>query len=235
MKRMPLVLFAVASCFLFGPLYAQDKPTAFEMTTYYMVRLEKGTNWSSESTAESKKLQADHIAYLEQLGSAGKGLIAGPMGDDSNLRGILVLNVATLDEARQLASADPAVRAGRFVPRIHPWYAAKGIMKAPELPFKMSTYYLGFLRRGPKWTPERTPETARIQEGHMANINRLAKTGKLVLAGPFTDDGEIRGVFIFKTESAEEAKMLADSDPAVSAGRLVLELHPWMVGKGALP
>ena len=97
---------------------------------------------------------------------------------------------------------------------------------------EMTTYYVGLLYRGPEWTAEETPEVRRIQEGHMANIRHLAETGKLLLAGPFSDDGNLRGMFVFKVDSLEEAKALSDADPAVKAGRLVVELHPWYAAKG---
>ncbi len=100
---------------------------------------------------------------------------------------------------------------------------------------EMVTYYMGLISRGPKWTPEATPEVERLQEAHMANIRKLGESGKLVVAGPFTDGGQLRGVFVFKVGSLEEAKALADSDPAVRAGRLVVEVHPWLVQKGVLP
>lgn len=101
-----------------------------------------------------------------------------------------------------------------------------------EKKYEMMTYYVGFLRRGPAWTPEVTPETQKIQEGHMANIKKMAAEGKLVLAGPFGDDTELRGMFVFTTASIEEAKALAAEDPAIKAGRLVLDLHPWYSAKG---
>ena len=69
----------------------------------------------------------------------------------------------------------------------------------------------------------------------MANINRLAETGKLVLAGPFVDSGDRRGVFIFKVDSMSEAQALTDTDPAVIAGRLKVVLYHWSVPKGMLP
>ncbi|MGH6629799.1 MAG: YciI family protein, partial [Burkholderiales bacterium] len=97
---------------------------------------------------------------------------------------------------------------------------------------EMTTYYVGFLYRGPKWTPEETPELRRLQEEHLANIRRLADSGKLLLAGPFTDGGDLRGMFVFKVDSMEEAKALSDGDPAVKAGRLRVELHPWYSAKG---
>ena len=97
--------------------------------------------------------------------------------------------------------------------------------------YEMTTYYVGFLYRGPKWTPEVTPETTRIQEGHMANIRRMAEAGKLLVAGPFSDDGALRGMYVFTVGSMEEAEKLVQTDPAVQSGRLRFELHPWFAAK----
>ncbi len=96
----------------------------------------------------------------------------------------------------------------------------------------MTTYYMALLYRGPKWTAEETAETKQIQQGHMDNIVRMAGSGKLVLAGPFTDGGDLRGVFVFQSVSREEAEQLCANDPAVKAGRLRIELHPWYSAKG---
>ena len=92
----------------------------------------------------------------------------------------------------------------------------------PEPEFTMTTYQVAFLKRGPAWTPQSTPETGKIQQGHMAHIGAMVKTGKLILAGPFEGSGDLRGMFVFKA-TAEEAKQLAGQDPAVLSGRLVLE------------
>jgi uncharacterized protein len=106
--------------------------------------------------------------------------------------------------------------------------------KAPDIGpggFEMTTYYVGFLYRGAKWTPEQTAETEALQKGHLANILKLAQEGKLVVAGPFTDGGDLRGIFVFRVGSMAEAQALAESDPAVKAGRLRLEFHPWYAAK----
>jgi uncharacterized protein YciI len=113
--------------------------------------------------------------------------------------------------------------------------SAPGKTGPPATAPEMVTYYFGMLVKGPKWTPGPTPELEKLQEEHLAHIGSMAKTGKLVVAGPLSDNGFIRGILIFKTATLEEAKALAESDPAVKAGRLVVEIHPWMVQKGVLP
>ena len=97
--------------------------------------------------------------------------------------------------------------------------------------WEMTTYYVGFLYKGEKWTPGETPETKKLQEAHMANIQRMGAEGKLVIAGPFTDGGDLRGLYVFRASSAEEAKSWTESDPAVKAGRLRFEIHPWFAAR----
>ena len=62
---------------------------------------------------------------------------------------------------------------------------------------------------------------------------RMAEEGTLVLAGPFLDNGEVRGIYIFNVATVKEAEALTKTDPAIQAGRLVMELHPWY-GSAAL-
>ncbi|MGH9366989.1 MAG: YciI family protein [Thermoanaerobaculia bacterium] len=64
--------------------------------------------------------------------------------------------------------------------------------------YEMTTYYVGFLYKGPTWTPQSTPETQKLQEAHLANIRKMAQEGKLLVAGPFMDNGDLRGLYIFK-------------------------------------
>jgi len=101
---------------------------------------------------------------------------------------------------------------------------------APQV--KMRVYYLVLLYRGASWTPEETPATRQLQEDHMANIRRLAKEGKLILAGPFEEDTDLRGLFLLKAASLQEAKELCQSDPAIKAGRLRAEIHSWWGPEG---
>lgn len=109
--------------------------------------------------------------------------------------------------------------------------AAKPASSASEKRYTMVTRYLGLIVKGPKWTKEKSPALTQMMEGHMANINAMAATGKLIAAGPVVDDGTLRGIFIFDAQSADEARALAEKDPAIASGHFALEIHPWMVAR----
>lgn len=98
--------------------------------------------------------------------------------------------------------------------------------------YGMRQYVMAFLKRGPNRDRD-SLETAQLQRAHLDNIGRLAEEGKLSLAGPFMDDGDIRGIYIFNVKTVEEARALTETDPAIQAGSLIMELHPWY-GSAAL-
>lgn len=97
----------------------------------------------------------------------------------------------------------------------------------------MKTYVFCLLTTGTNITA--TPEEKKKWfEGHMANINKLASEGKLVMAGPFMkNDKDYRGIFIFNCSTIEEAEKLVNSDPAVQANLLKADLTVWY-GSAAL-
>ena len=92
--------------------------------------------------------------------------------------------------------------------------------------YGMRKYVMAFLKAGPNRDQD-SVTAANLQRAHLDNIQRLADEGKLVLAGPFMDDGEIRGIYIFNVTSLDEARKLTETDPAIIAGRLEMELHTW--------
>jgi len=76
----------------------------------------------------------------------------------------------------------------------------------------------------------RTQDSAtavRLQEQHLANIDRLYYEGKIKVAGPFGEKGDWKGIFIFDCATKEEVEQLLQSDPAIAAGRLGYEIKPW--------
>ena len=100
---------------------------------------------------------------------------------------------------------------------------------------EMTTYYLGLIKKGRTWTADESPELDQLQTAHLAHIQALTDAGKVVTAGPLLDDGFLRGIYVFRAESIEEAQSFADADPMVKVNRLVVEIHPWMVPANGWP
>jgi len=92
--------------------------------------------------------------------------------------------------------------------------------------YGMRQYVMALLKTGPTKITDKA-EMTKLQNAHLQNIQRLADEGKLAVAGPFTDGKEIEGIFIFNVTTVEEAKTLTETDPAIKAGVLVMELHPF--------
>ena len=98
--------------------------------------------------------------------------------------------------------------------------------------YGMKTFVMAFLKRGPNKSQD-SITSAKLQRAHLDNITKLAEEGKLVLAGPFLDSGDLRGIYIFDVATLEEAKKLTETDPAIKAGSLAMELKLWY-GSAAL-
>ncbi|CAL1519903.1 YciI family protein [Chitinophaga sp. MM2321] len=94
-------------------------------------------------------------------------------------------------------------------------------------------YWMVFLKKGPQRNQSEA-EAEEIQRGHINNITRLAKARKIVLAGPFGNDEDLRGIFIMDCKDSIEAVTLINSDPAVQSGRLSFIIKPWWTEKNCL-
>jgi len=105
--------------------------------------------------------------------------------------------------------------------------AAKQKQKTQDIEKQMKNYFMVILTKGPNRDQD-SVTLAKLNDGHMSNIERLSNEGKLILAGPFLDDGNMRGIFVFNVATKEEAVTLVESDPALKAGRFAYEIHPWM-------
>lgn len=98
--------------------------------------------------------------------------------------------------------------------------------------YGMKQYVMAFLKKGTNQSID-SIERSKLQRAHLDNITTMAKEGKLVLAGPFLDNGELRGIYIFNVTSVAEAEALTNSDPSIQAGVLAMELKLWY-GSAAL-
>jgi len=97
--------------------------------------------------------------------------------------------------------------------------------KMPE--FNTKQYYFVMLTKGDNAEKIDSVKSKRLMIGHLNNIKKMADMGKLLIAGPFGDDGYWRGIFIFDVKTKHEVVELLKNDPAIQAGRLAYEIHPW--------
>lgn len=97
--------------------------------------------------------------------------------------------------------------------------------------YVMQQYFLVFLKRGDSKSGSEE-EAQKIQAAHLEYLGGLYEKGYICMNGPFGDDGEIRGATVYRVSSADEALSLASNDPAVKAGRLKVEVHPWWLARG---
>ena len=104
--------------------------------------------------------------------------------------------------------------------------------KEGDTTYVMKRYVFMLLNEGPKRDHD-SVTVAKIQEGHMKHINEMAKTGKMVIAGPFDKGGKHRGILIFDVDSISQAIRMESTDPAVVSGRLEMQAIYWWTAKGS--
>ena len=207
-----------------APAPAAEKPK-FELETFYMAVM-RNVAGKTLDPAAIQKLAPQHGKHWQALADKGGLVLAGPIAD-KQIAAVLVFRAANKDEAGVIASQDAFVQGGYWTPTIHRWMTQKGVLPGIKKLNPSDTCFLGFLRRPPNAPKYDEAKSQEIQQAHLANMRRLAEMGKLVAAGPFAEDTDLRGIFVFKTATLEEANELTNTDPAVKAGRLKIELYPW--------
>jgi len=227
---IPLLALAFAVSFANFSGAADTPPV---MKTYQMVFLRKGPN-TNLPAAEAPKLQQAHLDGLIKLNLDRTNVLFGPFLDDTDLRGIVVLDVPDAAAARKLLADDPYLKSGHMIADVKPWMSETNVFALPEKPHTPEKLVFGFLMRGTNRVQLPAEESQKIQAGHLGYMTELYKQGKLIAAGPFMEPGDMRGVVVYRVATVDAAKELAAGDPAVKAGRLVLDARPWMTFKGML-
>jgi len=103
----------------------------YGMKVYSLVYLKAGARKLTD-TVQAMATQKQHLKYLKDLMDKGTMLILGPIMEEANISGICIYNT-TVDEAKKLSKADPAVISGELKVEVHPWYASAALMKLPEI------------------------------------------------------------------------------------------------------
>jgi uncharacterized protein YciI len=93
----------------------------------------------------------------------------------------------------------------------------------------LEAFELVILRRRPDAPSYDEGTLERIQREHLAYHAELRSSGHIATNGPVLDqpDESLRGLTFYRSGSLEEARALAERDPAVLAGRLAIEVMTW--------
>jgi len=96
---------------------------------------------------------------------------------------------------------------------------------------EMKRYWLVHLLKGPHRDQD-SVSRVKIQAAHIANIVRLAKEGKIIMAGPIGVENDLQGIFLMNCADSSEVENFVKTDTAVVTGRLVMKYYPWWCEKG---
>lgn len=126
MKKTTLIIITtlVLSIITYS-LISQNKEPEFNLKTYYLVFLKSGPN-RDQSAEEAQKIQLGHLANIKRLAEMDKIVIAGPLLDDSDVRGIFIFDAESQEEVSELCSTGPAIKSGRLIAEVHPWMSEPG-------------------------------------------------------------------------------------------------------------
>ena len=100
-----------------------------------------------------------------------------------------------------------------------------------EVPSETTIHYVALLMKGPQFTAMDTAERRELRHRRRRHLRALSDSGYLIAAGPVPGRGPVRGILLLRASSLGAAQVLVAQDPAVQAGRLVVEVYPWHVDK----
>ncbi len=96
----------------------------------------------------------------------------------------------------------------------------------PDVPRNLKPYFLGLLRRGPRWNETEGPEAMELLPQHLRYMREQLEAGRYLVAGPVLESVEFSGLLLIAAESLAAAAALVGRDPGVLAGRLAVEVLP---------
>lgn len=189
---------------------------------YPFALLLRGSSAAAIDKEQAQKLQAGHMANINRMAEIGKLMAAGPMAENTDLRGIFVFQPGPQAEAEKLAAEDPAIQAGRLRMEWMTWHTRPGIGVAlnaafrqdPKTKMTMKVHYLALLRKGEAWAP---------------GTNLKFADSKYLAAGAASGHAEVAAILVLNAASLEEAKAAVDAEPVVQSGKLRAEVRPWYV------
>ena len=144
LMRVARTMLAATSMAISTMAFAQQDPElaqrlgadAFGMRSYVLVVLKTGPR-PMPPGKERDEMFKGHFANIQRLAEAGKLIVAGPTDGADGWRGIFVLAVPAIDEAKALVATDPVIARGEMVAEYHKLYSTAGLMAIPDLHKKL--------------------------------------------------------------------------------------------------
>ena len=99
----------------------------YGMKMYVLVILKTGET-KIDDKDKVNELFKGHMDNIKKLVEEHKLIVAGPMGkNDKEYRGIFILDVKTIEEAKELVKTDPAVHSGMLAVEYYEWYGSAAL------------------------------------------------------------------------------------------------------------
>lgn len=93
--------------------------------------------------------------------------------------------------------------------------------------YHMKQYWFVLYTKGTDTTRLDSATSTALLKAHLEHQDQQGKRGLIVMAGPFGDKGDRRGLLLYDCETREEVEGYLLQDPFVKRGKLAYEIHPW--------
>lgn len=221
---------------------AMRMPDISTMATYQVGLISRGPVWSRTRTPHQDSLLAAHAAATRHMRDLGLLLGTGTILGEGKWYGVFLFKDVAQESLGALLRSDPAFKTATLLIEVHRWLAPRGIgdayaaraKRAPKNPDSLVVLPLELLKKPAFLVPIDPTARVRISADHQAYILDLMLDGRLLAAGPVFDEGELRGVGFFGTDSVT-ARKLSNDDPAVQSARIDVEMLACRIPWGVLP
>jgi len=125
---------------ILAPAQAEDAAPAYDpalaaevgaddngMRRYVLVILKSSQTPVPAGPARDEMFKG-HFANMNRLAADGKLALAGPLDGVDGWRGLFIMAVSDIEEARALVATDPVVAQGEMVPEFHKYYGSAALM-----------------------------------------------------------------------------------------------------------
>jgi uncharacterized protein YciI len=106
-------------------------PDADDRTDCYLGLLKRPAGAPQFTDERLAEIQRGHLANIGAMAASGDLVIAGPVEDGGDFRGILVFRTTDRDRIEKLVAEDPAIVAGRLELELYRWRVPRGSLPKP--------------------------------------------------------------------------------------------------------